>query len=262
MTRLLLALAAAFSASAACALEDAFPKAASAYLVVRDGRPLYGAAIDRPLPPASLAKMMSALLVLEAGALDVEVEVSRAAASETGKRIGLKQGERLRAGDLLAATVIDSANDACRALAEHVGGSAGRFVRMMNARAGALGMKQTHFADPCGHDRKGQFSTAQDLARLAMAVSAQPGYLRLSAVRRASVRTLAGRELAFSNTNALLGRYPGVLGLKTGYTESAGTCLVALVDRDGTRVLLVMLHASERWWDAVTILERAFDAPK
>jgi D-alanyl-D-alanine carboxypeptidase (penicillin-binding protein 5/6) len=76
------------------------------------------------------------------------------------------------------------------------------------------------------------------------------------------VRTLAGRELAFSNTNALLGRYPGVLGLKTGYTESAGTCLVALVDRDGTRVLLVMLHASERWWDAVTILERAFDAPK
>jgi D-alanyl-D-alanine carboxypeptidase (penicillin-binding protein 5/6) len=262
MARLLLALAAAFAASVACALEDAFPKVASAYLVVRDGQPLYGAAIDRRLPPASLAKMMSALLALEAGALDAEVVVSPAAAAETGKRIGLKRGERLRASDLLAATVIGSANDACRALADHVGGTTERFVGMMNTRAGKLGLTQTHFADPCGHDRKGQFSTAQDLARLAAAVGAQPGYLRLAGMRRASVRTLGGRELSFSNTNALLGRYPGVIGLKSGYTEGAGTCLVALVERDGTRVLLIMLHASERWWDSVAILERAFSAPK
>jgi len=263
MTRFLLALAAALAASAACALENPFPEAASAYLVLRDGRPLFGAQIDRRLPPASLAKMMSALLALEGGGLDAEVEVSRAAAAETGKRLGLKAGERLRAGDLLAATVIGSANDACRALAEHVGGSRERFVGMMNARAEALGLRQTRFADPCGHDRKGQFSTVEDLAKLAAAVSARPEYLRLAAMRRASVRTLGGeRELSFSNTNALVGRYPGVLGLKSGYTEAAGTCLVALVERDGSRVLLVMLHASERWWDAVAILERAFNAPK
>jgi D-alanyl-D-alanine carboxypeptidase (penicillin-binding protein 5/6) len=261
--RLVLAVAASLAASAAYALEDAFPKAASAYLVVRDGRPLWGAAVDRRLPPASLAKMMTALLALEAGTLDKEVAVSRAAAAETGKRLGLKAGERLRASDLLAATVVGSANDACLALAEHVGGTRERFVAAMNARAQALSLRDTHFADPCGHDRKGQFSTAEDLAKLASAVSVRPEYLRLAALPRTSVRTVDGaREFSFSNTNALVGRYPGVLGVKSGYTEGAGTCVVALVERDGTRVLLVMLHASERWWDAVAILERAFSAPK
>jgi D-alanyl-D-alanine carboxypeptidase (penicillin-binding protein 5/6) len=261
--RVVFALAVSLAASAAWALEDAFPKAASAYLVLRDGRPLWGASVERRLPPASLAKMMTALLALEAGTLDREATVSRAAAAETGKRLGLKAGERVKAANLLAATVIGSANDACLALAEHVGGTRERFVATMNDRARALGLANTHFADPCGHDRKGQFSTAEDLAKLASAVSGRPEYLKLAALRRASLRTANGsREIAFTNTNALLGRYPGVLGLKTGYTEGAGTCVVALVERDGTRVMLIMLHASERWWDAVAILERAFDAPK
>lgn len=260
--RLLLAFAAALAAPAAQALEDPFPKAAAAYLVIRDGKPLWGAGVERRLQPASLAKMMTALLVLEQSALDEEAVVGSGAAGASGKRIGLKAGDRLRVRDLLTATVIGSANDACRALAEHAGKSRERFVEMMNRRARALKLRSTHFADPCGHDRPGQYSTVADLAILAQALAARPDYLALSQVKRATIHSLEGREFSFSNTNALIGRYPGAIGLKSGYTGEAGKCLVALVERDGARVLLVMLDGSDRWWDTVTILERAFSASR
>jgi D-alanyl-D-alanine carboxypeptidase (penicillin-binding protein 5/6) len=179
----------------------------------------------------------------------------------TGTRIGLKPGERLTAGDLLAATVVRSANDACRALADHIGGKT--FVQTMNARAAALGMSNTRFADPCGHDRPGQYSSAADLARLAEEVMKHGEYMRLARLERISLKTLdGGRSFALRNTNALLGRYPGAIGLKTGHTEGAGNCLVALAERDGVRVLAVLLNAPNRWWNAVGLLDRAFAAPR
>lgn len=257
--RLVVALAAALAAAGAHALENPFPKAGGAYLVIRDGRPLWGAGEQRPLQPASLAKMMTALLALEgAPALDRVVAASRGAAGATGKRMGLRAGERLRAFDLLAATVIASANDACRALAEDLGGSRERFAARMNERAAALGMATTRFVDPCGHDRPGQHTTASDTARLAQALIAQPEYMRLARIQELVVRTVdARRTFRLVNTNALL-RYPGVIGLKTGYTPQAGRCVVALAERDGVRVLLVILNGSDRWWDAAAMIERAF----
>ena len=87
-------------------------------------------------------------------------------------------------------------------------------------------------------------------------------YLRLARTRRIGIRTLDGRSFALSNTNALLGRYPGAIGLKTGYTEGAGNCLVALAERDGVRVLAVLLNAPNRWWNAVGLLDRAFAAAR
>jgi D-alanyl-D-alanine carboxypeptidase (penicillin-binding protein 5/6) len=161
--------------------------------------------------------------------------------------------------DLLAATVVRSANDACRALAEHLGKSASAFVAMMNARAAALGLADTHFVDPCGHDRSGQFSSAADLARLAEQVMQHSEYLRLARVAQMSIRAEGGRTFALRNTNALIGRYAGAIGLKTGYTERAGHCLVALAEKDGVRVLVVLLNAPNRWWNAVGLLDRAFE---
>jgi D-alanyl-D-alanine carboxypeptidase (penicillin-binding protein 5/6) len=228
--------------------------------VARDGRVLWAGRERERLPIASLAKMMTALLALERGRLDEVATVSAGAAKATGTRLGLRRGERLLASDLLAATVVRSANDACRALAEHVGGSAEAFVAMMNARAGAEGLADTHFADPCGHDRDGQHSSAADLARLAERLVQQPEYLRLAKLPQATVRTVEGRRLAFRNTNALIGRYDGAIGLKTGYTERAGNCLVALAEKGGSRVLLVLLNAPNRWWNAVGLLDRAFEA--
>jgi D-alanyl-D-alanine carboxypeptidase (penicillin-binding protein 5/6) len=130
--------------------------------VKRDGRLLWAGAEDRRLPMASLAKMMTALLALERGEPERVVTVGRGVLAATGTRLGLKPGEQYSAGDLLAATVVRSANDACRALADDI---ARDFVARMNARAAALGMRDTRFADPCGHDREGQHSTAADLAR-------------------------------------------------------------------------------------------------
>jgi len=230
--------------------------------VKRDGRLLWAGAADTRLPTASLAKMMTALLALERGGLDGEVAVGRGVLQETGTRIGLRPGERLRAGDLLAAAVVRSANDACRALADHVGGGTAKFVAAMNARAAALGLANTRFVEPCGHDRAGQYSTAADLAQLAEAVMRHEEYLRLAALERLSIRTLDGaREFQLRATNALLGRYPGAIGLKTGYTPGAGHCLVALAERDGVRVLAVLLNSPDRWWKAVGLLNQAFEAP-
>lgn len=260
--RRVLALALAAAACLAHAAEDRFPRVAQAYLVVRDGRVLWAGQERERLPIASLAKMMTALLALERGRLDEVVTVSPGAARATGTRLGLRAGERLHARELLAATVVRSANDACRALAEHLGGSAGQFVEMMNARAAVEGMIDTRYADPCGHDRDGQHSSAADLARLAGRLMAQPEYLRLARLPEATLHTADGRRrFIVRNTNALIGRYEGALGLKTGYTEGAGNCLVALAEKNGSKVLVVLLNAPNRWWNAVGLLERAFEAP-
>jgi len=225
--------------------------------VKRGDQVLWAGQAARRLPPASLAKLMSALIVLERGKLDETVSVSPAAARAGGARMGLRAGEQFAARDLLAAMVVRSANDACRALADHV---AADFVSLMNARAAALGLADTRYADPCGHDRDGQYTSVADLARLAEAVTAHAEYLRLARLPRIRLASAAGRRFSLAGTNALIGRYEGAIGLKTGYTKGAGHCLVALAEKDGVRVLVVMLNSPNRWWNAVGLLDRAFEA--
>src|SRR5258705_1783987 len=142
MLRAVLVLA-CLVAGGARAADDPYPWIAAAYVVKRDGALLWAGSADRRLAPASLAKLMTALLALERGKLDEPVTVGRGVLQETGTRMGLKPGEKLRAGDLLAATIVRSANDACRSLAEHVGSSVDQFVKAMNARAAALNLKNT-----------------------------------------------------------------------------------------------------------------------
>jgi len=228
--------------------------------VKRDGKLLWAGQPDARLPPASLAKLMTALLALERGRLDETVTVGKGVLQATGTRIGLKPGEKLRAGDLLAASVVRSANDACRALADHLDPKS--FIATMNVRAAALGMVNTHFMNPCGHDREGQYASAADLVLLAEQVMRHGEYLRLARLEKVSFETADGRAFTLRNTNALIGRYEGAIGLKTGYTEGAGNCLVALAERDGVRVVAVLLNAPNRWWNAVGLLDRAFAAPR
>jgi D-alanyl-D-alanine carboxypeptidase (penicillin-binding protein 5/6) len=253
-----LALAALLlTACIAGAAEDRFSGVARSYLVKRDGYVLWAHDPQARQAPASLAKMMTALLVLERNALNDIVTVSRAASRETGSRIRLKAGDQLRVHDLLAATIVASANDACRALADHFGPI--DFVARMNQRAAELRLDDTHFADPCGHDRSGQYSTAEDLARLGEQVMQHPEYERLAALRSLTIRTTDGRRRFWlSNTNALVGRYAGVIGVKTGTTWRAGNCLVAIAEKDGVRVLIVLLNARDRWPSAARLLDRAF----
>lgn len=225
----------------------------------RDGVVIWAGHANARVAPASLTKMMTAVLAIESGRLDETVTVSRAASHETGSRIGLKAGQQLRMRALLAAVVVRSANDACRAIADHFGVT---FVTRMNQRAAAMGLRDTQFVDPCGHDRPGQYSTAADLARLAELAMQHAEFAGLARSERVTIATLDGRrKFHFSTTNALLGRYEGAIGVKTGSTGRAGNCLVAIAERNGVRVVLVLLNARNRWWNAHGMLDRAFAFP-
>lgn len=239
---------------------DPFPGAsAAAFLVERDGRTLWTRRPDVPVPPASLTKVMTALLLLERDwDPNAWVKVGPAAARATGTRLGLRPGEEIRAGDALAATLVGSANDACLALAEHAGGSAEAFVARMNRRAAELGLAATRFSNPCGHDAPGHVSSARDLAALTREALRRPEFRWLVAVERAEVRTRGGRRLEAVTGNALLGRLDGARGVKSGFTPRAGKCVVALARRGDTEVLLVLLGAPDRWWTAAGMVERAF----
>lgn len=249
-------------AAAVASPRDAYPDVARAYWVELDGKPLWAGQPDKRLPMASLAKLMTALLVAESADLDAKVVISRGAQQETGSRLGLRAGDSVRAGDLLTATLVRSANDACRALADWRGGDQVRFVAMMNARAKKLGLRNTNFADACGHDAPTQYSSVRDLAILARVAVKQRRIMDAASLKEFRFRSGAGRDYRMSNTNALIGRYEGARGLKTGYTPGAGRCLVALADRNGHQVLAVLLHAPERWWDSIGLLELAFDEAK
>jgi len=239
------------------AAEDRFPRVAEAYLVKRDGVVIWAGNATLRVAPASLTKMMSALVAIESRRLEETVTVTRAASLEPGSRIGLKAGQQLRMQELLAAMVVRSANDACRAIADHFGVT---FVSRLNQRAAAIGLRDTQFVDPCGHDRPGQYSTAADMARLAEHAMQHPEFARLAKTERLTIATVDRRhKFRFANTNALLGRYDGVIGVKTGSTGRAGNCLVAIAERNGVRVVLVLMNARNRWWNAHGILDRAFE---
>jgi D-alanyl-D-alanine carboxypeptidase (penicillin-binding protein 5/6) len=239
---------------------DPFPGfEASAYLVKVDGTTLWQRNQDRRLPPASLTKIMTALIAIRRTRLEDIAVVSPAASRETGTRLGLRQGERMRSGFLVAATLLQSANDACRVLAEHVAGSEADFVNLMNREAQTLGMTGTRFTNACGHDDSNHYSTARDLATLAEAALRYPVFSELVSTVSLDISTVGGgRVFHLENKNELLGRYPGTKGVKTGFTPHAGKCVIALVERDARQVLFVALNATDRWWGSVEVLDAAF----
>jgi D-alanyl-D-alanine carboxypeptidase (penicillin-binding protein 5/6) len=254
--------AALLGATVACAGEtasDPFAQVAKAYLVEIDGSLVWHKNAQQKLPPASLTKLMTALLVVDALGIDTPVVVDTEAARETGSALGMHRGERWTVKDLLAATLIASANDACRALADHVAGDQAHFVSRMNRRALQMGLRNTHFANACGHDAPGHYSSASDLRVLAHALMQNPVLAQLVAQPQAQITSLSGeRSFVFGNKNALIDRYEGTLGIKTGTTPQAGKCLVVQARRGAHTVLLVLLAGKDRWWDATDILDIAF----
>lgn len=258
-----LVLVAAVAAADAREATDPFPGAhAASYLVALDDTVLWSRAADAPRAPASLTKLMTALVVLE-GAWDPEarVRVGSAAAASTGSKMGLREGDVLIARDALQAMLVASANDACAALAEQAAGTQAAFVARMNARAAALGLTTTRFADPCGHDAAGQHTSARDLLTITREALAHAEVASAVATTSATVRTQRGRSFALANGNLLLTSLPGARGVKTGYTAAAGKCVIALAERDGRRVIAIVLDASERWLTATGLVEKAFHAP-
>ena len=231
----------------------------SAGLVRVQGRTVWEHDADQRLPQASLTKIMTAMLILEKYQPDAVFTVTPTVAAAHPTKIGLRKGDRMRVGDLLAATLVHSANDACRALAEWHSGSETDFVVRMNERAKQLGLKDTHFANACGFDADGHYSSAHDLAALAELAMQNRTFRRLVNKRQMVIRTVDGkRKFMFNTTNALIGKYDGAMGVKTGFTFKAGPCLIAISERRDTRVMIVMLNARNRWPNARQMFDHAF----
>lgn len=247
-------------ASQAAGELDPYPKAAAAYLVVVNGAVLWAHEPDRALPPASLTKMMTALLLAEDWKPEAIVQVGAEAAAATGSRLGLRKGDRLRFADAFDALLVGSANDACLALAAHAAGSVERFVERMNARAATLGLRATRFRNPCGLDAPGHLASARDLHRLAIEAMKAPELARAVGLKSVDVRTLGGRRLRKASGNLLLGRVEGAIGVKSGFTNRAGKCLAAFVRRGRDEVAVILLNAPDRWWSASILIDDAFAA--
>jgi serine-type D-Ala-D-Ala carboxypeptidase (penicillin-binding protein 5/6) len=217
----------------------------SHYLVdFTTGKVLSASAADVQLPPASLTKLMTAYVVFDAIRdgrirLDDHAHVSARAWRMGGTRMFIEVNSDVGIEDLLRGLLIQSGNDAAVALAEHVAGSVDAFVAEMNAAAKELGMQSSVFRNPHGLPARGHYTTARDLAVLARAIIGEfPDFYSLYAERGFSYNGIAQ-----SNRNALLWRDPSVDGMKTGYTESAGYCLVSSAKRDGMRLIAVVLGA-------------------
>ncbi len=223
---------------------------------LRSGRVLYEYEAGKRLSPASLTKIMSALVILEKGHLGEYATVSRNAAAAPRSHLGLRTGEVFRLEDLLKAMLIVSANDACLAAVEHVGGDEAQFVRLMNDKAAELGLNDTHFNNACGFDAPDHYSTAEDLAKLSEIAMRYPVFRELVREKRDLIMPVSGRRsYLLHNTNRLLGRIPGVEGVKTGFTSKAGRCLVAKVSQDGNDLLLVILNSNRRWIMAESLID-------
>lgn len=249
----------------AAGVQDFDVPCAAAVLIDEDsGTVLYEKNADERRPVASITKVMTLLLTfeaLQAGKISLTdiVPVSEHAYHMGGSQIWLEPGEQLTLQEMLKAVCISSANDAAVAVAEFVAGSEPAFVDAMNTRAAALGMTATHFANACGLDEEGHLSSARDVA-----VMSREMLLHHPEVREYCtvwMDTLRGGKTQLVNTNKLLKSYPGITGLKTGTTGKAGVCITASAERDGLRLIAVVLGASsgkERFEAAKTLLDYGF----
>lgn len=242
---------------------------AALLMVPETGQVLFSKNIDEKLPPASIAKIMTLLLAMEAVEsgrvqLDDKVRVSARAQSMGGSQVWLEAGEVFTLEELLRAVAIPSANDAAVAVAEHVAGSVEAYVAAMNRRAQELGMKDTVFTNvtglPADGDETPTMTTVRDIAKMACELLKYPKVLEWTSTRHAIFRQTNPRTDLW-NTNKLIGVYPGVDGLKTGYTQEAGFCLVATAKQEDLRLLSIVMRTesdAERTRQSERLLDMGF----
>ena len=220
--------------------------AAAAVLMEKEtGTILYEQNAHDKLEPASVTKVMTLLLVMEAVdsgrlSLDEPVTVSARAASMGGSQVYLKEGEQMTVDDMLKAVAVVSGNDAAVALAEHLAGSEEAFVEQMNRRAAELGMKDTCFVNCTGLPAAGHLTSAHDIAVMSRELIRHPKIRDSPTIWIDSIR---GGQFQLANTNKLIRFYQGATGLKTGSTDAAGYCLSATAERDGMELIAVVLKA-------------------
>ncbi|MCM3719687.1 D-alanyl-D-alanine carboxypeptidase family protein [Fictibacillus phosphorivorans] len=242
-------------------------KSHSAILMEQDsGTVLYEKNSHEKLPPASMTKIMTLILIMEAidkGKInwDDKIRVSEYAASMGGSQIFLEPGEQMRVEDMVKGIAIGSANDASVAMAEHIAGSADSFVSMMNDKAKKLGLKDTFFKNATGLPAAGHYTSAHDMAIMGKELLKHEEVTKFTGLYEDYLREDTDKKFWLVNTNRLVKFYPGVDGLKTGFTNEAKYCLTATANKNGMRVIAVVMGAptpKERNAQITSMLDYAF----
>lgn len=244
--------------SATAAVPDCSAK--SAILIEAEtGTILYAKDIHTQRAMASTTKIMTAILTIEAGDLDAEFTVDPLAIMVEGTSMGLQEGDRVSRRDLLYGIILPSGNDAANAAAVSVAGSVPAFVQMMNDKARELGLSNTHFVTPSGLDAKGHYTSAYDLAMLT-------AYAMKNELFR-EVVACKSKDLEYGNppysrtlynSNKMLSRYDGAIGVKPGFTDDARRCLVSAAERNGTTLIAVTLNDGNDYNDHTAMLDYGF----
>lgn len=251
--------------------EDLTPNSESAILLeVSTGKVLYEKNPNEKLEPASMTKVMSMLLIMEAIdsgklSMDDDVVISNNASSMGGSQIFLQTGEKYKVKELLKGIAIASGNDAVVAMAEKVSGSVSSFVEAMNTKAKALGLRNTHFDNPHGLHSENHYTTASDMSIMARELLRHEKILEFTSIYEDYLKKPDGSSVWLVNTNKLVRFYEGVDGLKTGFTSEAGYCITTTAKKNNMRLLSVVMKAEtpdNRSKDTVSLLNYGFNTYK
>lgn len=243
-----------FPLSAGAAGEPGVSASCAILVDAESGRVLMEKNADEERAIASITKLMTALVAVESTSdLDRTVTIQKEWTLAEGSSMYLREGEELTLRELLYGLLLVSGNDAALAIAGFCAGDTDTFVEWMNMRAQELGMERTHFVNPNGLPAEGHYSTAADMAKLAIVVMEQPDLAEIVGTKSV---TMAGRTM--TNHNKLLWRYEGCVGMKTGYTDAAGRTLVSCAQRDGQRLIAVTLNAPNDWADHAAMFDYGF----
>ncbi|MCL4431853.1 MAG: serine hydrolase [Epsilonproteobacteria bacterium] len=236
-------------------------------LVVKDLKTkhiLYAKDGDKRVSPASLTKVMTVILAIQSNKMNEAVTITREMTQVKPTIAGYKRGDVVLMSDLVKAAMIKSDNDAAKAIAIAVGGDEERFVALMNSKARQIGMRNTHFSNPCGYDGKEQYSSPNDLLKMTEYAIKSPIFNAISKLNNHTYYALNKGKLkqftAYTH-NRLLNRYEYAVGVKTGFTNKAGACLIARAKKDGKDCLIVMMNSKvDRWKTAKQIFEQVLNS--
>ncbi len=223
------------------------------------GKILYAKNAEERRYPASTTKIMTLITALEQGNMEDVLSVSANAANTEGSSIYLEFGERLKMQDMLYGVMLHSGNDATVAVAEHISGSTEKFAQLMTNKAHAIGAVHTNFTNPNGLPDPKQYTTAQDLAKITAYGYKNPLFRQIVGTQHKTIPwNNKGYDRDLFNENKLLWNYNGANGVKTGYTEAAGLCLVSSAARNDVHLIAVVLDADEMWVDSKALLDFGF----
>lgn len=221
------------------------------------GVTLYEKDPEKRLLPASTTKILTALVALDTYELESVLKVGNV--NVVGQKMGLIQGEEISFSDLLSGLLIYSANDAAEVLAQNHPGGRDLFIGLMNKKAKDLGLKNSHFSNPVGLDSFDQYSTTKDLVTVAKVAMVNPVFAEIVGTKEKLVSSTDGKvKHRLSNINRLVGEVPGVLGVKTGWTENARENLVTYIERDDRRVMIAVLGSQDRFGETKELIDWIF----